>query len=179
MKQYLWIVGVLLAGALACTNAKAAPENYGLVSVGYTDFEFDGGNDREIAYSVAYGHKIHRQWYAEAGYLNLFDYSDDNLEAQGEALYLAVLGKASSAEGELFYKLGAARVDVEATGLCGTDTTPASCSYNEGIAAGIVGLGFDYYVSHNSMVRFEYTYIGGEDNFSTNMLSLGFRYNFN
>jgi len=48
-----------------------------------------------------------------------------------------------------------------------------------GIAAGLIGLGFDYYVSQNSMVRFEYTYIGGEDSFSTNMLSLGFRYNFN
>ncbi|NDW14269.1 outer membrane beta-barrel protein [Alteromonas genovensis] len=179
MKQYLWIAGALVAGALVCFKAEAAPENYGLVSVGYTDFEFDGGSDREVAYSVAYGHKIHRQWYAEAGYLNLFDYSDDGAEAEGEALYLAVLGKASSTTGELFYKLGVARVDVAATIPCGTETASASCSFDNGIAAGLIGLGFDYYVSQNSMVRFEYTYIGGEDSFSTNMLSLGFRYNFN
>ena len=179
MKQYLWIASALVAGTLFCSKAEAAPENYGVVSVGYTDFEFNDGSDREFAYSVAYGHKVDRQWYAEVGYLNLFDYSEDDVEAESEALYLALLGKASSTEGELFYKLGVARVDVAATVPCGDDAAPVSCNYDDGLVAGLVGLGFDYYVFQNAMVRFEYTYIGGEDSFSTNMLNLGFRYNFN
>ena len=120
---------------------------------------------------------------SEAGYMNLFDYTESNengsVDAQSEALYLAVLGKASSTTGELFYKLGVARVDVSATLSCGTDAVPATCGYDEGLAAGLVGLGFDYYVSQNAMIRFEYTYLGGEDSFSTNMLNLGLRYNFN
>lgn len=183
MKQYLWMAGALLMGTLGCSNAEAAPENYGVITVGYTDFEFNDGSDREVAYSAAYGHKIHRQWYAEAGYMNLFDYSESNengsVDAQSEALYLAVLGKASSTTGELFYKLGVARVDVSATLSCGTDAVPATCGYDEGLAAGLIGLGFDYYVSQNAMIRFEYTYLGGEDSFSANMLNLGLRYNFN
>ena len=44
--------------------------------------------------------------------------------------------------------------------------------------AGLAGLGFDYYVTHSSMVRMEYVFFGGEDNFSAHTFSIGFRYNF-
>ena len=50
MKQYLWMAGALLMGTLGCSNAEAAPENYGVITVGYTDFEFNDGSDREVAY---------------------------------------------------------------------------------------------------------------------------------
>ena len=50
--------------------------------------------------------------------------------------------------------------------------------YDDTIVAGLAGLGFDYYVGMKSMVRVEYTYFGGKDDFSAHIVNLGFRYNF-
>ena len=111
--------------------------------------------------------------------MNLFDFSNDNGEATGDALYLSLLGKASGATGELFYKVGAAKVDVDIAMQCGDGDTSIVCSQQNSLAAGIVGLGYDYYVGLRSMVRIEYTHMSGEDSFSTNMFNIGFRYNFN
>lgn len=176
MKRFVWIVGVVFLGF---SQAYAAPKNYGLVTIAYNDFDTSGVNDKEFAYSAAFGKQIHKQWYAELGYLNLFDFSNDYGEATGDALYLSLLGKASGATGELFYKVGAAKVDVDIAMQCGDGDASIVCSQQNSLAAGIVGLGYDYYVGLRSMVRIEYTHMSGEDSFSTNMFNIGFRYNFN
>ena len=176
MKRFLWIVGAIILGV---SQAHSAPKNYGVVTVGYNDFDFSDASDKELSYNLAFGKQIHRQWYAELGYINLFDYSEDGVDAEGDALYLALLGKATGASGELFYKLGVARVDVAAQGECLIDDIAVQCRVDDGLAAGLVGLGFDYYVSLKSQIRLEYVHMTGEDSFSTNMISLGFRYNFN
>ena len=176
MKRFVWIVGVVFLGL---SQAYAAPKNYGLVTIAYNDFDTSGVSDKEFAYSAAFGKQIHKQWYAELGYLNLFDFSNDNGEATGDALYLSLLGKASGATGELFYKVGAAKVDVDIAMQCGDGDASMVCSQQNSLAAGVVGLGYDYYVGLRSMVRIEYTHMSGEDSFSTNMFNIGFRYNFN
>ena len=105
--------------------------------------------------------------------------SERDTEFSGDALYLAVLGKANSEYGELYYKLGVANADIASTRYCGNSALSGdACSFDEGVVAGIAGLGFDYYVGLKSMVRLEYIYLGGEDDLSTHLVSLGFRYNF-
>ncbi|SVE06508.1 uncharacterized protein METZ01_LOCUS459362, partial [marine metagenome] len=59
---------------------------------------------------------------------------------------------------------------------CGPEA--AVCGYDDTIIAGLAGLGFDYYLGLQSMVRVEYTYFGGKDDFSAHIVNLGFRYNF-
>ena len=175
MNRFLWTLGVMVFGF---SQAYAAPKNYGLATVGYNNFEASSVSDKEFAYSLAVGRQVHRQWYAEAGYISLFDYADSEDKANGDALYLAVLGKASSSKGELFYKLGVARVDADVTSECIDNDETVRCGVSESLAAGIVGLGFDYYVGLKSMIRMEYVHMTGEDSFSTNMVNVGFRYNF-
>jgi hypothetical protein len=176
MKQFLWILGVL---AFGLSQAQGAPKNYGVATVGYNDFDATSASDKALTYGLAFGKQVHQQWYAELGYLNLFDYSENGVDAEGDALYLAMLGKASGGSGELFYKLGVARVDIASETECLVEGLASRCATDDGIAAGLVGLGFDYYVSLKSLVRLEYVHMTGEDSFSTNMINLGFRYNFN
>ena len=109
----------------------------------------------------------------------IYVYSSNEIEAKGDALYLAMLGKASGGTGELFYKLGIARVDLDVSTQCVSEDATTQCSQADSIAAGIIGLGYDYYVGLKSMVRIEYVHMAGEDSFSTNMVNIGFRYNFN
>ena len=176
MKQFLWIAGVMICGL---SQSVAAPKSYGLATVGYNDVDYAEASDKKVTYSLAFGKQIHRQWYAEVGYLNLFDYSNKQVDANGDSLYLAMLGKASSGTGELFYKLGVARVDIDVSSQCATEGVTSECDQSEALAAGLVGLGFDYYVGLRSMIRIEYLHMTGEDSFSTNMVNVGFRYNFN
>lgn len=175
MKQLLWIAVIWVMGV---SGSCAAQANYGLATIGYSDADFANDSEGEISFSLAYGRQIHEQWYAEGGYYRLFDYSNDVADASGDALYAALLGKASNASGELFYKLGVAKVDISSDVQCGSAETPLTCAYDDSIAAGLAGLGFDYYLTHSSMVRMEYVFFGGEDNFSAHTFSIGFRYNF-
>lgn len=176
MNRFLWMLGAM---ALGVSQANAAPKTYGLATVAYNDFETSTTSDSEFAYSLAFGKQIHRQWYAEAGYVSLFDYAKNENENKGDALYLALLGKASGGTGELFYKLGIAKVDMDLSSECSDAGVVTQCRASESIAAGIAGLGFDYYVGISSMIRLEYVHMTGEDSFSTNMVNVGFRYNFN
>mgnify|MGYP003635142267 CR=1 FL=1 len=128
MKQF--VVGFI--ALFFIFNAHSASTNYGIASVGFSDFEFTNVENSGLAYSVAFGREIHRQWY-----------------------------------------------DIASTRDCGnSELSGDACSFDEGVVAGIAGLGFDYYVGLKSMVRLEYTYLGGEDDLSTHLVSLGFRYNF-
>ncbi|MDO6566354.1 hypothetical protein Q4561_04740 [Alteromonas sp. 1_MG-2023] len=175
MKQL--VVGFIVL--VASFNVHSASTSYGVGSIGYSDFEFTSLDDRGLTYSVAYGRQVHEQWYAEVGYLNLINDSGGDTELNGDALYLALLGKANNQFGELYYKLGIANADISGKSSCGNDViTGDACSFDEGVVAGIIGLGFDYYVGLKSSVRFEYVYLSGEDDLSAHLMSVGFRYKF-
>ncbi|MBT81959.1 MAG: hypothetical protein CL587_16395 [Alteromonadaceae bacterium] len=169
-------------------NAQATERMYGLATVGYTDAEFGDTENKGVAYSLALGHQFSSKWYVEAGYQNLLDEEGDTDALKAQGLYLAVLGKAGGRTGELYYKLGVMNVDVQGlqsieTGSCQVsdiDSIPEGfCAYDDGIIAGMAGLGFDYHVGLNSMLRMEALYVRGQDDFAATVLNLGFRYNFN
>ncbi|MBU2979230.1 outer membrane beta-barrel protein [Alteromonas sp. C1M14] len=182
--------GILTAACftLACFGAQGTERMYGVASLGYADVAFNQADNSKMSYGLALGHQFSDQWYVEGGYLNLIDADDglDTIEAEG--LYLALLGKAGGPVGELYYKLGIMDADVkgfqgdtEGSALCivPDNSLQDYCAYDEGVVAGLVGLGFDYHIGINSMIRLEGLYIRGEDDFEASLISLGFRYNFN
>lgn len=152
---------------------------YAVANAGYSNVDTETSSESDVSYSGAIGYQFDQQWYVEGGYISLIDTQDDNQSVTSHGAYLALLGKAGSSEGELFYKVGVASISVEETFTDATAcSNEAACSIDDTIVAGLVGLGFDYYVSRNSMVRTEYMYLGGQDDFSAHIVNIGFRYNF-
>ena len=172
------IVASALCLGLVTANVEATEKMYAVVSAGYADSEFAQYSDGSAAYKLAIGHQIHPQWYVEGGYQKIATDDSDSATAldslDGDALFLSVLGKASSRDGELYYRLGIMRAD-----LVGNQTVDDTIQpYDNGVLAGVVGVGFDWYVGLNTMVRFEVEHISGEDSFQSNAAYIGFRYNF-
>lgn len=178
------ITALLLGVSSYLVSFEGSANAYGVISLGYSDSSVGKVSDQSVGYSAALGYQIHRQWYVEAGYMDLLDSRDDNQFASATGPYLSILGKAGNEQGELFYKLGIASIDksegyVPQDGMCGNASETASwCEFDERIVAGIIGLGFDFFLSPNSMLRAEYVYLGGESDFSSNTVNIGFRYNF-
>ncbi|WP_414828147.1 outer membrane beta-barrel protein [Alteromonas sp. H39] len=186
MKKAVVAIGLCL-GILSLPVA-AIEKMYGTFGVGYADTEFSQQTKDGITYNLAIGHQFMSQWYVELGYQQIVDEQEGAESMKADALYLAVLGKASSYNGELFYKLGVMNVDVAGVenmlgdGVCDVgDAVPelAQCRYDEGSLAGLIGLGYDYHLGMRSMLRLEYNYIGGENDLKAHIVNIGFRYNFN
>lgn len=187
----------LLGGLLVLFGAQSAhaiERMYGVIGAGYSDLEYRQAQDEAFSYKLVLGHQFHRQWYVEGGYYQLADVDaqtdGSDFGLQSDALYLGVLGKASHPVGELFYRLGVANVSVQSaefsgTGNCEVGAAVAAagsqtiCAYDESVAAGIIGLGFDYYVATKTFIRLEAEYLRGKDGFDASFVSLGVRYNFN
>ncbi len=197
---------ILALSLLSSPRAFAIDEVYGVVSGGMANSDFDYGDAKGSSYKFGIGYEFHRQWYAEFGYQRLSNQSlvdvlpttadelnqtDFGLEA--DALYASILGKASSNTGELFYRLGVLNVDLKGQDVVeSTECEVGSarvfsldsgenltlCEYDEGIFAGVFGVGFDFYLDVNLMLRTEVEHIKGENGFENNAAYLGLRYNF-
>ena len=176
----LFFGSAAIAGLMYSNLASAEVTGYAVANMGYGNVDTEIDNEADISYSAALGYRFHRQWYIEGGYISLIDADNDDQSLSSKGPYVALLGKASSQKGELYYKLGVANIDIEHVSIngsaCGADDV--ICGYDDSIVAGLAGLGFDYYVGLQSMVRVEYTYFGGKDDFSAHIVNLGFRYNF-
>lgn len=175
---------MLLALSFSCCLSHEALANaYGIITLGYADVDLGEVADKSASYGGALGYQVHPQWYVEAGYLHLVDSSEESQDVSASGPYLAFLGKAGSQEGELFYRLGIASIDkvekyLPSQQACADATQVLRCEVDERILAGMAGLGFDYFVGLRAMVRVEYMYMGGKDDFSSHAINLGFRYNF-
>lgn len=186
MKNAVVAIGLCLG--LLSLPAVATEKMYGTVGVGYADAEFSQQAQDGMTYNLAIGHQFMSQWYVELGYQQLVDEQSASAGMKADALYLAILGKAGSYNGELFYKLGIMNVDVAGfeslneSGRCGVGEAVSDvgiCQYDEGSLAGVIGLGYDYHLGLRSMLRLEYNYIGGENDLKAHVVNIGFRYNFN
>lgn len=200
-------IGLLVLGCMVSLPTLAADKLYTVFSVGYSDVEFTQDSNEGLGYKMAFGYQIDPQWYVEAGYQQLVhdqlystdlptasDVTDAEDVLQGDALFLSFLGKASGPSGELFYRLGLLKTDVRGQQLLAgvqecefgpgkvlpiADFGSATlCDYDEGGIAGVIGLGYDYFVGVRTMFRFEIEYIKGEDNLTVTTANLGLRYNF-
>jgi hypothetical protein len=192
---------------MVSVQALAAEELYTVFSVGYSDVEFSQDSNEGFGYKMTFGYQFDPQWYVEAGYQQLIhdklhsadlptltDVGNAETVLQGDALFLSFLGKASSPTGELFYRLGVLKTDFrgqqlfagvrecefgQTNILAAADFGSATmCDYDESGIAGVIGLGFDYFIGARTMIRTEIEYIKGQDNLTVTTANIGLRYNF-
>ena len=204
MKHKILLSLLLLCGY---QGQLSATENmYATVSAGYAKTEMLDSDNNNISYKLAVGHQFDRQWYLEVGMQKLVNDSksegmpddaqlaDNALKLDASALFIAWLGKASGRSGELFYRIGVLKTDIKGQqSLAGTqqcelgqasqinNTQGANftfCQFDEGGVAGVIGLGFDYFVTSKAMLRSEIEYIKGQDNLTVSAAYVGLRYNF-
>lgn len=200
-------IGVLVLSWMVSVQVLAAEELYTVFSVGYSDVEFSQDSNEGFGYKMTFGYQFDPQWYVEAGYQQLIhdrlysadlptstDVSNAETVLQGDALFLSFLGKASSPTGELFYRLGVLKTDFRGQQLfagvmeCEFGQTnilaiadfgsATMCDYDESGIAGVIGLGFDYFIGARTMIRTEIEYIKGQDNLTVTTANIGLRYNF-
>lgn len=200
-------IGLLMLACMINVQCLAADNLYGVVSLGYTDIELSEDANQGLGYKLGFGYQFDPQWYLEAGYQQLIhdnlyvdrlpssaDFNQAEQLQQTDALFLTFLGKASGPMGELYYRLGILKTDMRGQQLLvgarecdlGRATTmqienlgaATICDYDESGVAGVIGLGFDYFVGARTMIRTEIEYIKGQDNLTATAASIGLRYNF-
>ncbi|MEP2652718.1 MAG: hypothetical protein ABJH06_12085 [Paraglaciecola sp.] len=199
--------GVALLGGIFCCQGIAADRLYSVFSLGVTNLEIAKSSNQNLAYKFGFGYQFHPQWYVEAGYQQLGyeelyisalpsanDVIKQKSVAQGDGLFLALIGKASNRYGELFYRLGMLKTDVRGQNIYAGDQEcqlgqgtivdvdnygiVTLCDYDEAGAAAVIGLGFDAFVGARTLVRTEIEYIKGQNDLAASALFIGLRYNF-
>lgn len=200
-KKFLFVLAWLFSG-----HAFATENMYVVVGGSYSSAEYEDSDVDGAGVKFAVGYQFHPQWYLELGYQQIAgeslqlsvpseQTSVDLFEPglQSDALFAALLGKAANRVGELFYRIGVKRVDNNGQLLIQGDSCRLGssiqsseiqgiqyqlCEYDEGVLAGVIGLGFDYFVGNKSMIRTEIEYVGGEQDFQASTIFIGYRYNF-
>jgi hypothetical protein len=180
---------------------------YAVSTIGSAKTEFVDSSNNDLSYKLGMGYQIDRQWYFEAGVqkwasdsmvselpITLEQLQDTSLKLDTTALYATFLGKAAGPAGELFYRIGLLKTDIKGqqvlagNQVCELGNTTAIalndeqnysfCQFDEGGVAGVIGLGFDYFISNKMMFRTELEYIKGQNNLSMSGAYVGLRYNF-
>ena len=192
-----WLKNLLvLAVILVAFNAHADRNIYAVIGAGYAQNELQDEDIDSFSYKLGLAYELSEQWYLEAGFQSFADENAGDLplsandpSAELSGLYLSALGKADGRYGELFYRLGAVYIDATYTALANASSCPGEqtlftsndvnyCEFDEGIVAGQLGLGFDFYLTATSLLRAEVEWTKGQDDFETAALYLGLRVNF-
>jgi len=200
-------IGLLILSAMVSLQTLAVDNIYTVFSASYSDLAFTQESKEDFGYKIAMGYQFDPQWYVEIGYQQFVhdklystdlptatDVTNNKSVQQGDAVFLSFLGKASGSSGELFYRLGVLKMDIRDQQLfagvseCefgqGNVLTIADfgsatmCDHDESSVAGVIGLGFDYFVGARTMLRTEIEYMKGQDNLTVTTVSVGLRYNF-
>jgi hypothetical protein len=198
--RYLFLLSII--SLFISGTCKAQDDGfYGVLTAGYAQNETDFGDLDAASYKLALAYVWTKQWSVEAGFqsvadkrLEVHELNQNNASQELNTVFIAALGKAGNRYGELFYRLGLARAKITTDFL---DSNPACalpsaqapsqlmldeglnlCRNDSTIVAGIVGIGFDMYIHHKTLLRLEFERLQGEDGFTSNVAYLGFRLNF-
>lgn len=197
---------VILSLLIVSFSGFATEKIYGVASVGFAKSDFEQSDTEGSSFKLGLGYQFHPQWYAELGYqqlsnqsfieqlpITLPDVGEFDYGMQGDAIFASLLGKASGNMGELFYRVGIVKAEVkgqqiENSAECNlgagrtfsvdSGETFNLCEYDEGSFAGVFGIGFDFHIGVNMMLRTEVEHISGENGLETNAGYVGLRYNF-
>lgn len=191
---------------LFSSNLLLAAENiYIVADLGAANTELQDVDENKPSYKLGFGYQFASQWYVEAGLQKLASDSihglisspssnnqDPSLELS--ALYIAFLGKASSSMGELFYRVGILKTDIRAEQMVYSEQAcnlgegtlimaqgsqdSRYCQIDEKGVAGVIGLGFDFTITKQIMLRTEVEYIAGQHELKASAAYIGLRYNF-
>ncbi|UAA37672.1 outer membrane beta-barrel protein [Paraneptunicella aestuarii] len=180
---------------------------YAVAGAGYIESEVNQVDDDETGFRFGVGYSLHRQWYAEVGFNQLasgYNNYADPTTVQGatnfksgidaSSIYASLLGKARGEMGELYYRLSVMNLSVKSDSIVAgeqacsagvasnfavaTGESYTRCKVDDSTVAAGIGLGFDFVLTKNSMIRVEYEHIRGQDDIKLNTASIGFRYNF-
>lgn len=205
MKFKMSVCATLLCASVG--HSYATEGLYAVSTMGGAKTEFSTADVNNFSYKLGMGYQFDRQWYFEAGIQKLASdamaselpstmaqLQDDSLQLDASALYASLLGKAAGPSGELFYRIGILKTDIQGQhtlagsqscelgkGTVVTVNTNESytfCQFDEGGIAGVVGLGFDFFIGSRTMLRTEIEYIKGENNLAVSAAYVGLRYNF-
>ncbi|MEM0911891.1 MAG: outer membrane beta-barrel protein [Pseudomonadota bacterium] len=184
---------VFLMLFIACSDVFAEQAYYGFASAGYAKTELEDIERDRPTFKIGIGYELNREWSFEAGIQSFGnddggDFPTDDATAQYYGVFVSALGRAGNASGELFYRLGLSYVDAEVLDLptgnvCAsglelvTGGTPV-CEFDEGVIAGHLGLGFDYFFTPKFTFRTEVEWTRGQDGFDSTGIYLGILYNF-
>jgi|GEM_PF-217040 len=193
LKQAMALIATL-SGLIGSANADSF---YGVFSVGYVQNDNQTMEVNSPSYKLGVGYQIAPQWYIETGFQLLAEENVDSTELaideqqlEASGIFIAALGKAVGQSGELFYRVGVMKADLkgqyQATGPCQSNAQLSTvggdgltvCRFDDGILAGVVGLGYDFYISPSLLVRAEAEHIRGESDYSANAFYVGLRVNF-
>ena len=177
----------VLSLALLCIlsfGASAERSFYGTLSGGFVKNEIENYDMDRGSYKIGIGYELTPQWYLEAGYQALGEENaGESVQvgsdvAEFSGIYFSALGKARGQYGELFYRLGALRVDADVQTSDDLGCGESFCRIDDSLLAGVIGVGFDLYVHQTTMMRFEVEYIRGEQDYSASAAYVGVRVNF-
>jgi len=170
---------------------------YGIISGGYASNDFDGESFDEASYKVGLGYQLAKQWNIELGFqalgedrLDLGELNHNNASQEVVASYVSALGRAGNRHGELFYRIGLLRADISEDylslgaechrggSIMAAMNDSVLCQRSESNMAAVLGVGFDFYIHHSTLLRLEIEHIQGQDGFSAQAVYIGFRLNF-
>lgn len=198
MKNIFFSVLSLLIFTFSAASEANQRNFYVVASAGYATNEIGDDTHDELSYKLNLGYVLGEQWAVEFGFQGLGDSALSNSEILADSatdysvsgFKLSALGKAGNQHGELFYRLGVAQIETDtsfalAGSACNTGSMLVTaqadsviCSANESVTAGVIGLGFDFYVTRSLLLRAEIEHIQGSRDYAAQSFLLGLRYNF-
>ena len=168
MKFSLLVASLLLFVGMPAAVAKD-DTFYGILAAGYASNDMDEASLDAFSYKVGVGYELGAQWNVEVGFqmlgekrLEMNELTLDNGSQEISAVTLSALGKARNRHGELFYRIGIMRADVskdyldmgdncaDTSNMLGQNNNLVLCQNSDSKIAGILGLGFDFYIHHST-----------------------------
>ncbi|MGQ8364697.1 outer membrane beta-barrel protein [Glaciecola sp. 1036] len=194
MKNWFFATSFVLLITLSY-KAEAQPEFYGIASAGFAQTEVESYELDSFSYKIGLGYELTKQWNIEFGYQSFGEenpadpvVSINEPSAELSALYLAMLGNAEGNFGQLYYKVGLLAINSQVDFISGTvcdasfetvsTLAGTLCSMDDTLIAGQLGLGFDFYIHHSTMIRTEIEWTKGQNGFESAAVYLGLRLNF-
>ena len=199
MKSIIAVFLISLLLILCCANKVFAKDKhfYSVISGGYAINDLDGESLEEPSYKIGIGYVLSKQWSIEAGFQDLGEnrmsidaLTLNNANQHANATYISALGRAGNRQGELFYRVGLLRTNIskdylhagsecdEGGNRLGQKDSLLVCQLSDSKIAGVIGIGFDFYIHHSTLLRIEIEHIQGQDGFSSQAAYIGFRLNF-
>nr|WP_245217594.1 outer membrane beta-barrel protein [Rheinheimera maricola] len=192
-------------------NKTAAAEHFSIsAAANYSRVEHATNKSKGGGYEANLGYSINSNWSIELGYLDALDKTSTEPDYDSGSLYgngyqlkgamLTVLGKAAMAEGELYYRAGILRAEINATTFYNGEPQGFTChngliseyevtwddiEYNffkcEASAkknVALFGLGYKYNISDSWFLSTEVRRIFARSGFNVDNVSVGIGYRF-
>lgn len=157
-----WFIAALIGMASTASMAADTPDSYVAVSVGEGRYKFDGDDDTNTGFGIAYGRTVSEIAGYEVGYANLGGMGDGT----GHGVYFAGVARYPVADAFSVY------------GKIGPTVNYFSGDDSETRVRLLLGAGISYQFDKNWAATLEYTHFGETLGITPTLWSVGARYHF-